>query len=83
VTRVLLLAVVAVMLFLLIRSAVRSFMAGLSGRPGTPVARRDALVKDPQCETYIPRGKAIQRTVDGATHYFCSAGCADRFLARR
>ena len=82
-TRFLLLAVALLFLFLLLRATVPGFVAGLSPRSGrSPIAARDALVKDPECETYIPRRKAITREVRGATHHFCSAGCADRFAAR-
>jgi uncharacterized protein len=39
----------------------------------------DEMVKDPQCETYIPRRQAKKRVVGGQTHFFCSDACADRF----
>ena len=39
-------------------------------------------VKDPVCETYIPRRKAIARGSGPAIRYFCSATCADKYAAR-
>ena len=48
-------------------------------RPASTSAR---LVKDPVCETYIPRRKAISRGSGTDTRYFCSAACADKYLAR-
>ena len=33
------------------------------------------MVKDPNCETYIPKDKAIE--LNG--HYFCSKECADQW----
>ncbi len=83
--RFLALAIVAFLLFLIIRASVRAFLAGLGvgARPATPQrARRDELVKDPVCETYIPRQKAISRGSGADTRYFCSAACADKFTAR-
>lgn len=40
--------------------------------------RRDELVKDPVCQTYVVASRAIRRSVDGAPVYFCSAECAAR-----
>lgn len=83
-TRLLLLAVVAVLLYLMLRAAVTAFFAGLRGATGprsAPRALRDELVKDPVCETYVPRRSAVARSVGATTHYFCSPACADKFQA--
>ena len=83
--RVLVLAVAAFLVFLIIRASLRSFVAGLRGGtprgPGRP-ATRDELVRDPVCQTYVPRKKAIPRSAGTATYYFCSRDCADKFAAR-
>lgn len=39
--------------------------------------------KDPQCGIYVAEELALMVSVDGQAHYFCSAECRDRFLARR
>ena len=82
--RFLALAIVAFLVYLLIRSAFASFMAGLhgAGRTGesTRVVRND-LVKDPVCETYVPRRTALARTAGSTTYYFCSPACAAKFRA--
>ena len=83
--RFLALAVLAFLIFLVVRASVNSFLAGLRGGPrGAPPRRAglDELVKDPVCETYIPRRKAISRGSGPDTRYFCSAACADKYLAR-
>ena len=44
-----------------------------------PRARRalpDELVKDPVCQTYIVKSRAIQRADAGQVRYFCSEQCA-------
>jgi YHS domain-containing protein len=85
VARFLALAVLAFLIFLIVRGSVNSFLAGLrGGSRGAPPRRagRDQLVKDPVCETYIPRRKAISRGIGSDTQYFCSAACADKYLAR-
>jgi YHS domain-containing protein len=85
VVRFLALAVLAFLVFLILRASINSFLGGLRGpgRPGVPRrAGLDELVKDPVCETYIPRRKAISRGSGPATRYFCSAACADKYAAR-
>ena len=83
--RILALAIVGLLVYLIVRASVNAFLAGLRG-PGRKVpARRtgtDELVKDPVCETYIPRRKAITRGSGADARYFCSAACADRYAAR-
>ncbi len=83
--RFLALAVLAFLLFLIIRASLYSFLGGLRGATRAEPKRRaglDELVKDPVCETYIPRQKAISRGSGPATRYFCSATCADKYAAR-
>ena len=49
-------------------------------RLAAPRARRrrapDELVKDPVCQTYIVKSRAIQRAGAGQVRYFCSERCA-------
>lgn len=47
-----------------------------------PRARRptfDELVKDPVCQTYVVRSRALPRLVDGVQRHFCSERCARQF----
>jgi YHS domain-containing protein len=79
------LVALAALIYLVLRASVASFFAGLRGSGGRARGRaalRDELVKDPVCETYIPRRKAIPRSTGAGTYYFCSAACADKFAAR-
>ena len=43
---------------------------------------RDELVKDPVCQTYVVRSRAVSRTEGGQLRYFCSPACARRYLSR-
>jgi YHS domain-containing protein len=45
-------------------------------RPGTLA---DELVKDPVCQTYVLRSRAIRGRAHGETVYFCSPACARQF----
>lgn len=44
-----------------------------------PPGRRDQLVKDPVCGTYIVRSRAVSRAGAEGSRYFCSPECASRF----
>lgn len=37
------------------------------------------MVKDPYCETYIPKDSAIRARMGGRDHYFCSKECLRKF----
>jgi uncharacterized protein len=43
----------------------------------------DEMVQDPNCQTYIPRGSAIRKSVGGETYFFCSQACADEFQRKK
>jgi uncharacterized protein len=37
------------------------------------------MVKDPSCETFIPKESAIRARIDGKDYYFCSKECLRKF----
>lgn len=41
------------------------------------------MVKDPQCQTYIPKALAIQKQIRGETYYFCGHECAAKFAEQQ
>ncbi len=43
------------------------------------VPEPDVLVKDPVCQTFIPRQEALKLTKGGQEYFFCSEGCLKRF----
>lgn len=43
----------------------------------------DEMVKDPVCQTYIPKSIAVQKTVNGIKHFFCSEECASKFIEQQ
>ena len=55
-------------------------------RPRPPEPGRegviDTMVRDPQCDTYVPRSTALRRRVRGRVHYFCSRECLRAFRRR-
>jgi hypothetical protein len=50
---------------------------GLAGGPRR--VRGDELVKDPVCQTYVVRSRAVSRETASGVRHFCSAECAGRF----
>jgi YHS domain-containing protein len=46
--------------------------------PSSP-PRRDELVKDPVCHTYVLMSRAVRGEAGGAPTYFCSRECEARF----
>jgi hypothetical protein len=71
----LLLAVVVLVITVLLPLLRRPLTRG--ARP--PVAVNDELVKDPVCQTYVVRSRAVRgRGADDAP-YFCSEDCARRY----
>lgn len=43
----------------------------------------DIMVKDPQCQVYFPKRKAVRMTTNGQELFFCSAECRDKYLLEK
>ena len=72
---VMLLLVVAVLIAILLPLLRRSAVP--PRRP--PRALDDELVKDPVCQTYVVRSRAVSVRGTAGAPYFCSADCARRY----
>ena len=59
--------------------ALLPLLRGRSLRNPAPPLSTDELVKDPVCQTYVVRSRAVTRQTAGGPRYFCSADCAARF----
>jgi YHS domain-containing protein len=78
----LILAVLAV-LMVTVWPLVRSALARMGGPPAVKGAgAHDELVKDPVCQTYVVRSRAIRNESGGRSVYFCSSRCAEQFRER-
>jgi len=49
------------------------------GQFGSRLERRDELVKDPVCQTYVVMSRALRSEVGGTVVHFCSRECQDRY----
>ena len=62
-------------------SALKAYLirrSGPSSRRRSAVREAEEMVFDPQCQSYVPKGEAIQQ----GGNYFCSRECAKLFLSR-
>ncbi len=59
-----------VILYFLVRSAIRE----LSGGKGQAqvLTDKNQMVQDPVCRIYVTRGSAVAESIGGQTYYFCS-----------
>lgn len=73
--RYLIILVLLVVLYFLIRSAIRE----LKSQSARQVPSRDQMVQDPVCRVYVPRGAAVEASIGGQTYFFCSRDCASTF----
>ena len=67
---ILLFLIVAIVL--LLRLVTRYRLSAARARRILP----DELVKDPVCQTYIVKSRAVRRSAAGGIRYFCSEQCA-------
>jgi YHS domain-containing protein len=66
-----------VVLYFLLRRAVRVFKG--PGEPDGLLPDKDHMVQDPVCLVFVPREAAITEDIGGQTYYFCSRSCAHKF----
>ena len=55
--------------------------SGEQSLKGGRVAVDDVLVKDPVCNTYVPKGQAVVLLHNRETYHFCSDACRKTFLS--
>jgi YHS domain-containing protein len=75
--RIILILGLLVVLYFLIRRAVRVFKG--RGEPDSLLPGKDHMVQDPVCLVFVPREAAITEDIGGQTYYFCSRSCAHKF----
>jgi hypothetical protein len=89
VTIAVLIWIVRVLIVLLVlRLVLRALFPRGIGAPGARTGPRKveraggALVRDPQCGTYVPKAKAIAVGSGATARYFCSPACRDTFMKK-
>lgn len=69
-------------IYALLTSLFRPLLGKAPQRPGAEANRSgsgEAMVKDPECGTYLPVGDAIKKTISGQECYFCSNECLEKY----
>ena len=61
-----------------VRSAVRAYHENARRR----LVQGEDMVLDPQCRTYVPKGRAVARRSRDIVTYFCSEACADEYAGK-
>ncbi len=72
--RLFIIAALLIVLYLLVRRAIQVW-----GQNSTALADPNAMVQDPVCKTFVPKGTAVSERIGGQTYYFCSPTCAKQF----
>ena len=65
----------------------RGLLRSLAGGSANDVPKRDRLrgeemVRDPECGTYIPKARAVSRSVNGRDLLFCCEDCGRRYAEK-
>ena len=76
--RLLLWLIVGILVYTVIQ-AIKQAMLKPPAPPPEKTSRGEEMVRDPECGTYVPRSDAIKVQAKGATHYFCSTECRDKY----
>jgi YHS domain-containing protein len=79
--RLLLLALLFFLAYTVYNAVVRS-LPGRKPLPRDKSRQGEEMVRDPQCGTFIPRSMALEKSIRGEKHFFCSERCRDTFTGK-
>ncbi|HMU28920.1 MAG TPA: YHS domain-containing protein [Nitrospira sp.] len=78
--RFFLIAVLLIVLYYLIRRAIRKIgQDGALEKPKDGRLSGNQMVQDPVCRVFVARENAVKENIGGQTYFFCSRGCAAAF----
>jgi len=80
--RLILWAIFGFLVYTIVQAAWRAFHATPTPPPPEKSRGGETMERDPQCGTFVPRGDAVEATVRGEHHWFCSPRCRDEYLAK-
>jgi YHS domain-containing protein len=80
--RLLLLALLFFLAYTVYNAVVRS-LPGRKRPPANTSRQGEEMVRDPQCGTFVPRSMALEKSIKGEKHFFCSARCRDMFSGKK
>jgi YHS domain-containing protein len=71
-----------VVIFYALRTLIRSAVRGYRAEGERSRLKGEEMVRDPQCQTYVVKERAVSRRILGTTHFFCSDACARQYEER-
>lgn len=74
--------VIAALVYWILRRMGRAAVPERRPRPADTPRFEGAMVRDRECQTFLPRARALSVRAEDGEHFFCSAGCREAFLAR-
>ena len=80
IVRLILWAIFGFLVYTVVQAAWRAFHAAPSTTPPEKSRGGEAMMRDPQCGTFVPRGDAVEARVRGEQLWFCSTRCRDEYL---
>jgi YHS domain-containing protein len=80
--RSVLIFIVFILLYSALRTVFRSAMQAYRNMEERPKLQGEEMVLDPNCRTYVPKGRALSRRIHGTLTYFCSEACARTYEER-
>ncbi|MDH4161775.1 MAG: hypothetical protein OEW15_03680 [Nitrospirota bacterium] len=83
--RAILLFILFAVLYQAVKTVFRAAVRAAQDPSDTGRLPGEEMVLDPQCRTYVVKGRAVIRRISGAPTHFCSTHCADEYerLRRR
>jgi uncharacterized protein len=78
--RNLLVFIVIIFVYYSLKTVLRSAFKAYHEEHDAPVRLKgEEMVLDPECRTYVVKGRALTRRFQGKLHSFCSEACAQRY----
>jgi uncharacterized protein len=72
--------IVIIFVYYSLKTVLRSAFKAYHEEPDAPVRLKgEEMVLDPECRTYVIKGRALTRRIQGKLHSFCSDACAQRY----
>jgi hypothetical protein len=73
---------IAALVYWVLRRLRRSAVPQTRARQADSPRFEGAMVRDRECQTFLPRAQALSVRAEDGEHFFCSTGCREAFLAR-
>ncbi len=78
--RSLLVFILIIAVYYALKAVLRSAVKAYHEEEDTPARiKGEEMVLDPECRTYVVKGRAMTRHIQGRLCYFCSEACAQRY----